>query len=114
MKGSLVEKENQVSTANPKSNPRIDIDSIPELSTKMSTIVVNPEGKDPTVLAIEAMEARLKASMKENREKEIAQMEIRLKANMKEVIETSIQRAIDTMGNTIHQMIANNPYRDPK
>ena len=36
-------------------------------------------------------------------------MEIRLKANMKEVIESSIQRAIDTMGNTIHQMIANNP-----
>ena len=28
---------------------------------------------------------------------------------MKEIIETSIQCAIDTMGNTIHQMIANNP-----
>ena len=28
---------------------------------------------------------------------------------MKEIIETSIQHAIDTMGNTIHQMIANNP-----
>ena len=43
--------------------------------------------------------------MKENREKEIAEME----SNMKEIIETSIQRAIDTMGNTIHQMIATHP-----
>ena len=57
------------------------------------------------VLAIEGMEARLKASMKENREKEIAEME----SNMKEIIETSIQRAIDTMGSTIHQMISSNP-----
>ena len=71
----------------------------------MSTIVVNPEAKDPMVLAVEGMEARLLASMKENREKETADME----SNMKEIIETSIQRAIDTMGNTIHQMIANNP-----
>ena len=71
----------------------------------MSTIVVNPEAKDPMVLAIEGMEARLLASMKENQEKEIAEME----SNMKEIIETSIQRAIDTMGNTIHQMIATNP-----
>ena len=44
------------------------------------------------------MEARLKASMKENREKEIAEME----SNMKEIIKTSIQCAIDTMGSTIH------------
>ena len=80
-------------------------DRIPELSDKMSTIVVNPEAKDPMVLAIEGMEARLLASMKENQEKEIAEME----SNMKEIIETSIQRAIDTMGNTIHQMIATNP-----
>ena len=43
--------------------------------------------------------------MKENREKEIAEME----SNMKEIIETSIQRAIDTMGSTIHQMISSNP-----
>ena len=71
----------------------------------MSTIVVNPEVKDPMVLAIEGMEARLKASMKENREKEIAEME----SNMKEIIETSIQCAIDTMGSTIHQMISSNP-----
>ena len=41
-------------------------DPIPELSNKMSTIVMNPEVKDPMVLAIEGMEARLKASMKEN------------------------------------------------
>ena len=80
-------------------------DPIPELSDKMSTIVVNPEVKDPMVLAIEGMEERLKASMKENREKEIAEME----SNMKEIIETSIQRAIDTMGSTIHQMISSNP-----
>ena len=80
-------------------------DPIPELSDKMSTIVVNPEVKDPMVLAIEGMEARLKASMKENREKEIAEME----SNMKEIIETSVQRAIDTMGSTIHQMISSNP-----
>ena len=32
-----------------------------------------------------------------------------MESNMKEIIETSIQRAIDTMGNTIHQMIATNP-----
>ena len=43
--------------------------------------------------------------MKENREKEIAEME----SNMKEIIQTSIQRAIDTMGSTIHQMISSNP-----
>ena len=82
-----------------------DCDLIPELSDKMSTIVVNPEVKDPMVLAIEGMESRLKASMKENREKEIAEME----SNMKEIIETSIQRAIDTMVSTIHQMISSNP-----
>ena len=76
-------------------------DSIPELSTKMASIVVNPEGKDPTLAAIEGLETRLKASMKENREKELANVEERLKANMKEVIENSIQRAIDTMGKTI-------------
>ena len=79
-------------------------DLIPELSDKMSTIVVNPEIKDPMVLAIEGMESRLKVSIKENREKEIAEME----SNMKEIIETSIQRAIDTMGSTIHQMISTN------
>ena len=75
----------------------------------MSTIEVSPEAKDPMVIAIKGMEARLKATMKENREKEIAEMERRLKSNMKEVIESSIQHAIDTMGNTIHQMIATNP-----
>ena len=88
-----------------KSKKPSTCDPIPELSDKMSTIVVNLEAKDPMVLAIEGMEARLLASMKENREKEIAEME----SNMKEIIETSIQRAIDTMGNTIHQMIATNP-----
>ena len=79
-------------------------DPIPELSDKMSTIVVNTEAKDPMVLAIEGMESRLKASIKENREKERTEME----SNMKEIIETSIQRAIDAMGNTIHQMISTN------
>ena len=79
-------------------------DPIPELSDKMSTIVVNSEVKDPMVLAIEGMEVRLKASIKENREKEIAEME----SNMKDIIETSIQHAIDTMGSTIHQMISTN------
>ena len=102
-------KRKPTSSTNSKSKNKNSIDSIPELSRKMATIVVNPEGKDPTVLAIEGMEARLKASMTESREKEIAQMEIRLKVNMKEVIKTSIQRAIDTLGNTIHHMIANNP-----
>ena len=75
----------------------------------MASIVVNPEGKDPTLAAIEGMESRLKASMNENRKKEMIEMEERLKANMKEVIENLIQSAIDTMGKTIHQMIANNP-----
>ena len=89
-------------------NPK-QCDPIPELSDKMSSIEVNPGMKDPMVVAIEGMEERLKATMKENREKEIAEMERRLKSNMKEVIETSIQKAIDTMGNTIHQMIATNP-----
>ena len=92
-----------------KSKETKHCDPIPELSTKMSTIEVSSEPKDPMVLAIEGMEARLKATMKENREKEIAEMEERLKSNMKEVIESSIQCAIDTMGNTIHQMIAINP-----
>ena len=73
-------------------------DPIPELSDKMSTVAMNPEVKDPMVLAIEGMETRLKASIEENRAKEIAEME----SNMKEIIETSIQRAIDTMGSTIH------------
>ena len=79
-------------------------DPIPELSDKMSTVAMNPEVKDPMVLAIEGMETRLKASIEENRAKEIAEME----SNMKEIIETSIQRAIDTMGSTIHQMISTN------
>ena len=92
-------------TSSVKSKKPSTCDPIPELSDKMSTIAVNPEVKDPMVLAIEGMEARLLASMKENREKEIAEME----SNMKEIIETSIQCAIDTMGNTIHQMIATNP-----
>ena len=100
-------KRRPISTTNHKET--LINDPIPELSVKMSTIVVNPEPKDPMVLAIEGMEARLKASMKENRKQEIIEMESRLKSNMKEIIETSIQRAIDTMGSTIHQMIANNP-----
>ena len=37
----------------------------------MSTVAMNPETKDPMVVAIEGMEARLKASMKENRNQEI-------------------------------------------
>ena len=95
----------------PKSSKSIptNSDSIPEISNKMATIVVNQEVKDPTVIAIEGMESRLKATMKENREKEIAEMEARLKNNMREVIETSIQWAINTMGSKIHQMIAINP-----
>ena len=80
-----------------------------ELTEKMASIVVATEPKYPMVVAMEGMEARLLASMKESREKELASMELRLKNNMKEVIESSIQRAIDTMGKTIHQMIATNP-----
>ena len=57
----------------------------------MASITVNPEGKDPTLVAVEGLESRLTASMKENREKEIADMEERLKSNMKEVIENSIK-----------------------
>ena len=96
-------------TSSTKPNKSTNIDPIPELSDRMSTVAMNPESKDPMVIAIEGMEAQLKASMKENRQQEITEMEKRLKLNMKEVIESSIQRAIDTMGNTIHQMIANNP-----
>ena len=88
---------------------RNSVGSIPELSTKMASITVNQEGKDPTLVAIEGLESRLTASMKENREKEIAEMEERLKLNMKEVIENSIKQAIEAMGSTIHQMIAQNP-----
>ena len=102
-----MEKENRPSSNKVREDTVTN--TIPELSDKMATIVMNPEEKDPMVLAIEGMESRLTASMKENRQKEIAEMESRLKSNMKEVIETSIQRAIDTMGSTIHQMIANNP-----
>ena len=96
-------------TSSTDRSSRKSVESIPELSTKMASITVNPEGKDPTLMAIEGLETRLTASMKENREKEIAKMEERLKSNMKEVIENSIQRAIEMMGSTIHQMIANNP-----
>ena len=97
--------EKRCPTSSVKLKKTITCDPIPEISDKMSAIVVNPDAKDPMVLAIEGMEAPLLASMKENREKEIADME----PNMKEIIETSIQHAIDTMGNTIHQMIATNP-----
>ena len=79
------------------------------LTHRMASIVVNPDSKDPMVIAMEGMESKLLSSMKENREKEIAEMEVHLKNNMKEIIETSIQRAINEMGNTIHQMIATNP-----
>ena len=96
-------------TSTTKPNRSMNIDPIPELSDSMSTVTMNSGSKDPMVIAIEGMEARLKASMKENRNQEIIEMENRLKLNMKEVIESSIQRAIDTMGNTIHEMIANNP-----
>ena len=58
--------EKQRPTSSVKSKKPSTCDPIPELSDKMSTIVVNPEGKDPMVLAIEGMEARLLASMKEN------------------------------------------------
>ena len=75
----------------------------------MASIVVTPDSKDPMVIAMEGMESRLLSSMKENREHEITEMEVRLKNNMKEIIETSIQRAINEMVNTIHQMIASNP-----
>ena len=93
-------------TSSVKSKKTSTCDPIPELFDKMSTMVVNPEAKDPMVLAIEGMEARLLVSMKENRKKEIAEME----SNMNDIkITTSIQCAIDTMGNTIHQMIATNP-----
>ena len=57
----------------------------------MASIVVTPNSKDPMVIAMEGMESRLLSSMKENREKEIAEMEVHLKNNMKEIIETSIQ-----------------------
>ena len=79
------------------------------LTHKMASIVVTPDSKDPMVIAMEGIESRLLSSMKENREKEIAEMEVRLKNNMKEIIETSIQRAINEMGNTTHQMITSNP-----
>ena len=61
------------------------------LTHKMASIAVNPDSKDPMVIAMEGMEYRLLSSMKENREKQIAEMEVRLKNNMKEIIETSIQ-----------------------
>ena len=79
------------------------------LTDKMASIVVTPDSKDPMVIAMEGMESRLLSSRKENREHEIAEMEVRLKNNMKEIKETSIQRAINEMGNTIHQIIASNP-----
>ena len=79
------------------------------LTDKMASIVVTPDSKDPMVIAMEGMELRLLSSRKENREHEIAEMEVHLKNNMKEIKETSIQRAINEMGNTIHQIIASNP-----
>ena len=50
-------------------NSRESVETIPELSTKMASITVQPEGKDPTLIAIEGLETRLTASMKTGRKR---------------------------------------------
>ena len=51
------------------------------------------------------MEERLKASMKENREKELNDMEVKMKA----IIENSMKESIASISNAINNTISSNP-----
>ena len=76
------------------------------LTTKMATTTLNLVSPNTVMLQeIKNMEERLKASMKENREKELSVMEVK----MKNIIENSIKESIASMSSAINNTIAANP-----
>ena len=83
------------------------IEDNPEtITTKMATTTLNPVSPNTTMLQeIKNMEERLKASMKENREKELSEMEVK----MKNIIENSIKDSIASMSSAINNTISSNP-----
>ena len=58
---------------------------------------------------IKDMEERLKASMKENRKKELDEMEERMKNNLKEIVDNSISEAFKNISTTVTSLIAAHP-----
>ena len=76
------------------------------LTLRMAATTINPVSPSVTMLQeIKNMEERLKASMKENREKELNDMEVK----MKSIIENSIKESIQTMSAAINNTISTNP-----
>ena len=76
------------------------------LTSRMAAMTINPVSPSVTMLReIKNMEERLKASMKENREKEFNDMEVKLKS----IIENSIKESIQTMSAAINNTISTNP-----
>ena len=76
------------------------------LTSRMAATTLNPVSPSVTMLQeIKNMEERLKASMKENREKELNDMEVK----MKSIIENSIKESIQTMSAAINNSISTNP-----
>ena len=83
------------------------IEDNPEtITTKMATTTLNPVSPNTTMLQeIKNMEERLKASMKENWEKELSEMEVK----MKNIIENSIKESIASISSAINNTISSNP-----
>ena len=76
------------------------------LTSRMAATTLNPVSPSATMLQeIKNMEEQLKASMKENREKELNDMEVK----MKSIIENSIKESIQTMSDAINTTISTNP-----
>ena len=76
------------------------------LVPKMAATTLDPSSPNNIMLQeIKNMEERLKASMKENREKEISDMEIKMKA----IIENSMKESIASISNAINNTISSNP-----
>ena len=76
------------------------------LTSRMAATTINPVSPSVTMLQeIKNMEERLKASMKENREKEFNDMEVKLKS----IIENSIKESIQAMSAAINNTISTNP-----
>ena len=77
-----------------------------EISIKMAATILNATATSATMLQeIKNMEERLKASMKENREKELIEMEVK----MKNIIKNSIKESIESMSTVINNTVASNP-----
>ena len=76
------------------------------LTSRMAATTINSVSPSVTMLQeIKNMEERLKASMKENREKELNDMEVK----MKSIIENSVKESIQTMSAAINNTISTNP-----